>query len=164
MSSALVIVDMQKQFYRGFGKVAMDRAQVTLNQLIERFRERGDPVVWIQHESCGEGLVPGREGFGIIDALSPLSNEAVIVKRRGNGFSGTGLETYLRQHSVDDIVVGGYAAEACVHKTYRGGLRLGFSAAKIRGGVASGIPLLLWLFDKIGVYRTADEFSADGRG
>ncbi len=161
--TALIVIDMQKQFYRGFGKTAMDSAQATLNRLVERFRERGAPVVWVQHESPSEGLVTGNAGFELIDAFSPASDEKRVVKRRGNSFFGTDLESYLRQRGVDQIVLGGYAAQACVHQTFLGGRRLGFVTDKIRGGVASRSPLLLWLFSRIGSFRDEEDITAHGR-
>lgn len=159
--TALIVIDMQKQFYRGFGKTAMDRAQVMLQRLIERYRRGGAPVVWVQHESRRQGLVPGSAGFELIDALSPATDEKRVVKRRGNSFAGTDLEAYLRERGVDQVVLGGYAAEACVHQTYLGGRKLGFVTNKLRGGIASGSSWLLWLFSRIGLFRGEEEFTTD---
>jgi nicotinamidase-related amidase len=155
--TALIVIDMQKRFYRGFGKTAMDRAQETLNRLVTRFRQRGAPVVWVQHESVGEGLVPGSEGFDLIDALSPAADEKRVVKHRGNSFAGTDLEAYLRERGVDQLVLGGYAAQACVHQTYLGGKKLGFVTDKLSDGVAAPASWLLWLFSRIGSFRSEAE-------
>jgi nicotinamidase-related amidase len=158
--TALIVIDMQKRFYRGFGKTAMDAAQATLNRLVARFRDRGAPIVWVQHESRAMGLVRDTEPFELIEALSPAADEKRIVKRRGNSFAGTDLEAYLRGRGVDRLVLGGYAAEACVHKTFVGGKRLGFATDKIRGGISSGASWLLWLFSRIGSFRGEEEIAA----
>jgi nicotinamidase-related amidase len=161
--TALIVIDMQKRFYRAFGKTAMDAAQLTLNRLVARFRQAGAPVVWVQHESAAEGLVPGTEGFDLIDALTPAADEKRVVKHRGNSFAGTDLEAYLRGRGVDRLVLGGYAAQACVHHTYVGGKKLGFATDKLRGGVASRSPWLLWLFSRIGSFRGEEEITKDWR-
>jgi nicotinamidase-related amidase len=154
---ALVVIDMQGKFYRGFGKVSMDQALDTITSLVGSFRKKSFPIVWIQHENKFMGLSPGEDGFELIDKLVPVDGEKRVVKRKGNAFIETDLEGYLRSENVQEIHVCGYAAEACVNKTYNGGRRIGFSVFKVRKGIASGSRSLLWLFEKIGDYRKVEE-------
>ncbi len=48
MKPALIVVDMQKEYYAPQTKELMDRAVEHINYLIPLFEERGLPVIWVQ--------------------------------------------------------------------------------------------------------------------
>jgi nicotinamidase-related amidase len=121
MKLALLVIDMQKAFYRGYGKESMDKAAATINRAVTLFRENNYPVIWIQNENKKENLVPGSPGFDMIDALlKPLDTEKKIVKQYSNSFNKTDLLEYLIREKADTPVITGYNALYCVLSTYRG--------------------------------------------
>lgn len=148
---ALLVIDMQKKFYRGTGKRLMDQALPVINSAVAAARARGTPVIWIKHTNKSWGLVEGRPEFELVDQLSPQPSEPVVVKTKGNGFAGTNLDAVLKERGVGRFFVCGYAAEACVHSTYKGGLKMKYGVCKIQNGTASSSGLLLRLFRRIGL-------------
>ncbi|GHU03827.1 isochorismatase [Spirochaetia bacterium] len=121
MRLALLVIDMQKAFYEGFGRESMDNAAKHINDAVRLFRKKNYPVVWIQNENRNDNFVPGSAGFDMIDALlKPADGEKRIVKRYPNSFNKTDLLEYLIREKIDTVVVTGYNAAYCVLSTYRG--------------------------------------------
>jgi nicotinamidase-related amidase len=80
MKLALMIIDMQKEFYVGQTKEQMDRAAEYINYVLPKFEEKNFPIIYVQDLDRGEGVVPGTEGFEMIDSLKPKANSTVIHK------------------------------------------------------------------------------------
>jgi len=152
VTEALLVIDMQKQFYRGTGKKLMDKSIAVINEATKKFRTMGAPVVWIQHSDNKMGLAEGNPGYEIVDSLVPAEGEVKVVKTKGNGFIGTELDAILKGKGISQLFVCGYAAEGCVNRTYHGALKLNYEVRKVRDATASSSKLLLSIFNRIGRY------------
>lgn len=128
---------MQKEYYAPQTKDLMDRAVEHINYIIPKFEERGLPVIWIQDIDEAEGVVPGTEGFEIIDDLRPAADAVRIHKTYGNSFNKTELDAVLKEHGVDTPIVTGFCAEFCVLNTYRGAKDLDYFPVILKNGIAS---------------------------
>jgi nicotinamidase-related amidase len=142
MKVALLIIDMQKEFYSGSQVTAdsLREAVWGINEAITIFRAKGWPVFAVQHVNQAEGLAPGAKGFELPDELNVLETDGHIHKTYSNAFVKTGLERQLRDLGVDTVVVSGFCAEYCVLNTCRGAEDLDFQAMLLREGIASGHP------------------------
>lgn len=138
MKIAFLIIDMQKAYYRGNAVESMNHASEYINEMIPRFRKAGCPVIWIQDEDRESGVVPGTEGYDLIDALQPGENDCRVNKTYSNSFNKTDLSAILKKEGVDTLVLSGYAAEYCVLSTYRGAQDLDYTPVLLKGGIASG--------------------------
>src|SRR3954453_16766131 len=117
MSKALVIVDIQRDYFPG-GNMPLhepEAAAAKAGQVLEAFRAAGEPVVHIQHLSpAGDGfLEEGTDGAEIMAPVTPLDGEPLIQKRFPNAFRETDLEQRLRDLSVDEVVVAGMMTSMC---------------------------------------------------
>jgi nicotinamidase-related amidase len=137
MKLALMIIDMQKELYVGHTKDQMDRAAEYINYILPKFEEKNLPVIYVQALDEGEGVVPGTEGFEIIDSLKPKSNSTVIHKRYANSFNKTEVDKIFRNAGVDTVVMTGFCAEFCVLSTYRGAKDLDYFPVILKNGIAS---------------------------
>ena len=93
MKPALLVIDVQKQFFK-FGPTtaqSLDDAIEYINAAIELFREKDLPIICIQHVNKENGLVPGKEGFELPESLSILPSDLHIHKTYGNSFNKTSL-------------------------------------------------------------------------
>jgi nicotinamidase-related amidase len=142
MNPALLVVDVQKAFFRidPATTQSLDSAIEYINAAIALFRDRGLPVICVQHMDKAENLVPGEDGFDLPDKLNILSSDLHIHKTYGNSFNKTPLEEELRKLGVDTVVITGFCAEYCVLSTYRGAQDLDLTPIILRGALASGIP------------------------
>ncbi|MBL0338775.1 MAG: isochorismatase family protein [Rhodospirillaceae bacterium] len=138
MKPALIVIDMQKAFYKGQTAPSMDQACDYINAAIPLFRQKKLPVIWVQDMDKEDGVVPGVEGFELINPLKPQKSDKKIIKQYGNGFNKTDLKSFLDQSDIDTVILSGYCAENCVLSTYRGAQDLDFTAVMLRGSLASG--------------------------
>lgn len=137
MKPALIVVDMQKEYYVPQTKELMDRAIEHINWMIPKFEECGLPVIWVQDIDEEGGVVPGTEGFEVIDGLQPEADAVRIHKKYGNSFNKTEMDAVLKEHDVDTPVVVGFCAEFCVLSTYRGAKDLDYFPVILKNAIAS---------------------------
>lgn len=137
---ALIIVDMQMDMqYR------MDRGRDHVNaeaparvaSLAAAFRRQGRAVIHVRHRddnpaSPFHGDAPG---YPPMPCAQAQDGESVFLKHTSSGFAGTGLEDYLRQKDITNVVVVGAVAEFCVHSTVRAGADLGFGMTVVSDAV-----------------------------
>src|SRR5690554_5511405 len=113
MNYALMIIDLQKAFYGGYAKESMDAACECINAVIPFFRKTKSPILWIQHKGEKEGVIPGTDGFELIDLLRPEPGDYRIQKEYENSFTKTECAQILQDSKTDIIVITGFSAEYC---------------------------------------------------
>jgi len=137
MKLALMVIDMQKEFYVGETKNQMDRATEYINAVIPIFEKKELPIIWVQDKNDADGVVPGTEGFELIDSLKPKTDSIRIHKTYGNSFNKTEVDRILKENDVDTIVMTGFCAEFCVLSAYRGAKDLDYFPVILKNGIAS---------------------------
>jgi nicotinamidase-related amidase len=142
MQPALLVIDVQKAFFDINPTTAqsLNEAIETINAAIALFREKGLPVISVQHMDEANNLVPGQVGFDLPDTLAVLPSDLHIHKTYGNSFNKTPLEGKLRELGVDTVVVTGFCAEYCVLSTYRGAQDCDLAPIILRESLASVVP------------------------
>jgi nicotinamidase-related amidase len=131
MKKALVIVDIQNDYFPG-GKMelhASEAAGARAGTLLAHFRDRGLPIVHIQHISVRPGasfFLPDTEGVRIHASVAPMAGETVIQKHFPNAFRDTRLLDHLREHAIEELVIAGMMTHMCVDATTRAAADLGF--------------------------------------
>ena len=131
MSRALVIIDIQKDYFPG-GRMELVGAEAASGQarkLLSAFREEGEPVFHVQHVFESDDapfFTPGSEGAEIYPDVTPAADEPLIVKHHPNAFLDTPLADGLRQAGVDDVVICGMMTSMCVDASARAAADLGF--------------------------------------
>ncbi|NMM28004.1 MAG: cysteine hydrolase [Glaciimonas sp.] len=124
MKTALLIVDIQNDYFPG-GKMALEgtmEASENAAVLLSTFRRRQLPVVHIQHiakQADATFFLPDTEGVKIHKSVTPLSNEAVIIKNYPNSFRQTALLEYLKEHQIVKLVIAGMMTHMCIDSTTR---------------------------------------------
>lgn len=132
MKKALIIVDIQNDYFPG-GAMPLEGSVEAGQQackLLSDFRTKGLPVIHIQHISAHPGatfFLPDTPGVAIHDGVKPLPDEAVFQKHYPNSFRQTGLEQYLRDRGITELVICGMMTHMCIDTTVRAAFDLGFS-------------------------------------
>ncbi|HEY2963174.1 MAG TPA: bifunctional nicotinamidase/pyrazinamidase [Pyrinomonadaceae bacterium] len=148
---ALIVVDVQNDFCPG-GTLAVphgDEVVAPLNQLIDEFLERGDPVFksrdWhpptTKHFAAYGGTWPvhcvqNTKGAEFHPALRDDARIKVISKGLGDtdcysAFDETDLASQLHQQDVKEVVVGGLATDYCVKNTVIDAIHKGFKVKAV---------------------------------
>lgn len=134
MNQALLIVDIQNDYFPGGAMelVGSTEAGLRAGRLLQVFRAKGLPVVYIQHVSTRKGatfFLPGTKGVEIHESVAPRAGEAVFQKHYPNSFRETPLLGHLRELGIDRLVVAGMMTQMCVDSTVRAAADLGFQCA-----------------------------------
>ena len=148
---ALIVVDVQNDFCPG-GTLAVphgDEVVSPLNDLIDQFLKRGDPVFksrdwhprFTKHFAAYGGSWPVHcvqhtKGAEFHPALRDDPRIKVVSKGLGDkdsysAFDETDLASQLKQQGVKEVVVGGLATDYCVKNTVLDALKKGFKVKAV---------------------------------
>ena len=131
MSTALVLVDLQNDYFQG-GAMELVDAEPAVSRaalLLQAFRQRSLPVFHVQHIAKRPGatfFLPGTVGAEIHAAVQPSAGEVVVTKHFPNSFRETTLLDALRSVDASTLVVAGMMTHMCVDTTVRAAADLGF--------------------------------------
>ncbi len=142
MKPALLIIDLQKQFF-SLNQACVDSLKLSIeyiNEAIPMFRNRGFPIIVIQHKNESGALVPGSPDFDVHESLKIEPQDLRIVKTYGNAFTKTELAEKLRRLGVDTVIITGFCAEECILSTYVGAQDNDFTPIIMRSAIASDNP------------------------
>jgi nicotinamidase-related amidase len=132
MNSALLIIDMQKDFFKKKELAEKQEFLVrNINELIDKFRKNTLPIVFIKqtwkpnlddahpvNRKSGKKLViKGTEGNELVDGLDYNENDHLIIKKRYSGFFKTNLSDILNKLNINKLFVCGINTHACVRMT-----------------------------------------------
>lgn len=133
-NSAILVVDVQNCVVEG----AHERDAVVANiaGLVDRARQEGVSVVWVQHSD--EGIVRGSDGWRIVPELTPGDTEPLVEKSYGDSFEATNLETVLSGLGIGRLVVVGAETDACVRSTLHGAFVRGYDATLVSDAHTTG--------------------------
>jgi nicotinamidase-related amidase len=142
MTPGLLIIDIQRDYFPGgaYPLVEPEAAARAAQQVLERFRAEGRPVVHLRHVwDAPEAtfMRPGTDGVEIHPLVAPAEGEPVIEKANPNGFLDTDLEERLRAVGADELVVVGMMSSMCVDATVRAAVDLGLETTVVHDGCAA---------------------------
>jgi len=135
---ALLVIDLQNGIVAlptvHSAEAVVERARV----LAEAFRRHRRPVVLV----AVAGPPPGRTERGrassftgpaldLVAALGAAPEDHRVVKRAWGAFSATGLDSWLRERGVTQVVLAGIATSIGVESTARQAFDLGFSVTLV---------------------------------
>ena len=119
---ALVVVDVQVGVVGGAWEV--DRVVGNVARAVDRAREAGVPVVWVQHQD--DELVPGTEPWRLVPQLVPADGEPLVPKAYNSSFERTSLDDELGRLGVAHVALAGAATNWCVRATAYAALERGY--------------------------------------
>jgi nicotinamidase-related amidase len=141
MARGLLIVDIQRDYFPGgrFPLVGPEPAAEAAASVLRAFRESGDPVIHVRHESEPDApfMRPGTPGVEIHPLVAPDGGEPVITKHAPNSFLDTPLLERLREMSISELTVTGMMTSMCVDATVRAAADLGFSVTVVHNACAA---------------------------
>ncbi|MGL4576317.1 MAG: isochorismatase family protein [Burkholderiaceae bacterium] len=126
--SSLVVVDVQVSVMAS----AWDAARVIQNvaRAVERARQSGVPVIWVQHES--DELPRDSAPWQLVPQLVPAPGEKRVYKRFPSSFEETELEENLRSQGAAHIVLAGAQTNWCIRATAYAALDKGYDLTLLK--------------------------------
>jgi nicotinamidase-related amidase len=126
-NTALLVVDVQNGVVAGTPE--RDKVVANVGSLVEKAREEGVPVVWVQHSD--DGLPKGSDEWRIVPELTPDEAEPLVEKNYGDSFEATTLERVLSELGVGRLIVAGAQSDACIRSTLHGAFARGYDATLV---------------------------------
>lgn len=119
---SLVVVDVQV----GVMAESWEASRVIKNvaRAVERARDLGVPVIWVQHES--DDLPRDSLPWQLVPDLIPAVGEKRIYKRFPSSFEETDLEDSLGQLGTTHVVLAGAQTNWCIRATAYAALDRGY--------------------------------------
>ncbi|MFA9431912.1 cysteine hydrolase family protein [Egicoccus sp. AB-alg2] len=120
--------------------------------LLGTAREAGVPIAHTSGEDRPEstlGAATARrqnadetgERYRLMPQFTPVAGELLVRKTRASAFFGTPLSTWLRQRSVDSLVVAGESTSGCVRASVVDAYSHGFQVAVVEDAVFDRSPV-----------------------
>ncbi len=91
---------------------------------VERAREGGVPVIWVQHQS--DELRRDSSPWQLVPELVPSAEEKRVYKRFPSSFEETSLEGGLKQLGITHLVLAGAQTNWCIRATAYAALDRGY--------------------------------------
>lgn len=132
MTTALIVIDVQQSFAERpyFETDNLPAYLAAQNRLIEGFEAAGLPIVRVFHvQPDASGTDPFSLESGHVRPLAGLRdfNAALTVhKTRHSALVGSGLDVWLTQHGIRELVITGIRTEQCCETTTRHASDLGW--------------------------------------
>jgi nicotinamidase-related amidase len=125
---ALVVVDVQVGVLRNCWDVP--RVVDRVARALERAREQGVPVIWVQH--ADHQLVTGSPDWQLHPGLAPAAGEAIVHKQFESAFENTSLEGELAGQGISHVVLAGAMSNWCIRATAYAALERGYDLTLVR--------------------------------
>jgi len=119
-STALILIDIQDFYFPG-GSVPLvnpEPAAQKAAELLAFFRESKMLVVHVGHQA--------KSGTGFHELVRPLPGEKIFIKKEVNAFLNTGLDGYLRDNDIKNLVLCGMQTHMCLEGATRAAHDLGY--------------------------------------
>ncbi|HUK04629.1 MAG TPA: cysteine hydrolase family protein [Burkholderiales bacterium] len=142
MTTALLIIDIQNDYFPG-GAMALhgpEAAAANAAKLLAAFRQKGRPVIHVQHISTRPGatfFLPNTRGAEIHESVKPQPGETVFQKNFPNCFRDTKLLAHLKGAGIDALTIAGMMTHMCVDTTTRAAADLGFACSLAHDATAT---------------------------
>jgi nicotinamidase-related amidase len=138
---ALLVIDVQNEYFTG--KLPITYPTGSLANVLagmDAARTHGVPVVVIQHASPQPDAPVFRKGtkeWELHAEVAARPHDVLIHKWLPGSFTGTELETWLREHGVETVVIAGYMTQMCCDTTARQAMHLGFGVEFLSDGTGT---------------------------
>jgi len=141
MKRALLVIDVQNEYFTGKLPVSYPPGSLeNILQIMDIANEQAIPVIIIQHTATQENATTFRKGspeWELHPEIARRNYEVLIEKHLPGSFTGTNLESWLREREIDTLVITGYMTQMCCDTTARQAVHLGLSVEFLADATAT---------------------------
>lgn len=129
MRKALLVIDVQQEYFEGPYRI--EYPINSLDNIVRVLKFAGSTevnTVVVQHTSkSGKHFVKRSPGWALRPEIKAFKPDLYLEKTLPGAFTGTDLETWLRDGDIDTVVISGYMTHLCCDTTARQAYHLGFN-------------------------------------
>ena len=126
-NTALIVIDVQKGVVSEVHQ--RDVVVANINTLVDRARDEGVPIVWVQHSD--EQMAKGTDAWELVPELDRQESEPLVHKTFADSFEDTDLEDVLAKAGVGRLVVSGAQTDECIRSTIHGAFVRGYDVTLV---------------------------------
>uniref|UniRef100_A0A5B7BML7 Putative isochorismatase hydrolase family protein n=1 Tax=Davidia involucrata TaxID=16924 RepID=A0A5B7BML7_DAVIN len=151
-NTALLVIDMQKDFILPDGLMRVDGGQAIVPKVVkavEVARQRGILVIWVvrEHDPLGRDVElfrrhlysggkagptsKGSVGAELVDGLLMKEGDYKVVKMRFSAFFATHLHSFLQTSGINSLVVVGVQTPNCIRQTVFDAVALDYQSVSV---------------------------------
>jgi nicotinamidase-related amidase len=137
MRRALIVIDVQNEYFSGNMKIEYPPLAVTLPNItraMDAARTADIPVVMVQHDAPEQSPIfsKGSAGWQLHDEVAKRPIDHHINKTYASVFTGTDLAQWIADHRIDTLTIVGYMTHNCdastIYEASHRGLNVEFLA------------------------------------
>ena len=126
-NTALLVIDVQNGVVAGAHQ--RDTVIANIGTLVDKARDEGIPIVWVQHSS--DELTQGSDAWEYVPELARQESEPLVHKKYGDSFEDTDLAETLAGAGIGRLVVTGAQTDACIRATIHGAFTRGYDVTLV---------------------------------
>lgn len=135
MKQAVLVIDFQQELVDGNTEerpvYLKEQVAHVIEAVVLEADERNIPIVFIRDLDVAGGTGPG---FAVHDSIPVPASSVTFDKAATNAFHGTPLLDYLRQASIEHLIVLGCKTEHCIDTAVRSATVHGFDVTLVADG------------------------------
>jgi nicotinamidase-related amidase len=138
---ALLVIDAQNEYFTG--KLPVSHPQGHLANVLRAMdaaTANGVPVIVVQHTSPQPDSPIFRKGsleWQLHPEVARRPRQLIIHKNLPGSFTGTELESWLRERNIDTVVIAGYMTQVCCDTTSRQASHMGMKVEFLSDGTGT---------------------------
>jgi len=141
LKRALLVIDVQNEYFTGKLPVTYPAGSLpNVLTAMDAAHAHAVPVVVIQHASPQPDAAvfcKGSKEWELHPEVAARPHDVRIHKTLPGSFTGTELETWLRQRGVQTVAIAGYMTQMCCDTTARQAMHLGFGVDFLSDGTGT---------------------------
>lgn len=138
---ALLVIDVQNEYFTGKLPVTYPAGSLAnILRAMDAARDADVPVVVVQHASAQPDAATFRRGsheWALHADVAARPCDLLLPKSLPGSFTGTNLESWLRERNLNTVVIAGYMTQMCCDTTARQALHLGFNVEFLSDGTGT---------------------------
>jgi len=143
MSRALLVIDVQNEYFTG--ALPVTHPEGHFEKILEVMDAAAGkiPTVVIQHyfpQPKMPFFQKGTPGWELHPEIARRPRDLLVEKTLPGSFTGTPLESWLKEREIDTVTIAGYMSHMCCDTTARQAVHRGFKAEFLRDATGT-LPL-----------------------
>jgi nicotinamidase-related amidase len=133
-NKALVVIDIQNDITKNYKEIIGN-----INDAIDWATQNNIPVVYIRHNNLSDGtrtFKPNTKGAELVSDMKIVS-EHIFTKTKGNALTSEEFAEYIRKNNINEFIITGADAVACVKSTCYNMTKLGYNVTVLSDCVTS---------------------------
>lgn len=136
MSRALIVIDVQREYFDGALPVRHPVGHLeSILEVMDAARQTGIPIVVVRHHQPDPESPVFRKGsdmWQLHDEVESRPRDVLIDKQLPGSFTNTPLDQFLKERSIETVCVAGYMTQICCDTTARQAFHRGYRVEFLR--------------------------------